>query len=439
MRLVDSTGAAFGTLGNPLSANITGAGSGGTSAVDEAGFTAGVSAFTPSGGVFNDSVAALTSGQMGTQRLTANRAGHVNLRDSSGNELTPATISSANSSTTPLAGAAAFTGTGEDVSRYGSVQVSVLADQSSASNGLSLQWSSDNSHWDVTEVFSVVASQAMSVRAGIKGRFFRVVYTNGATLQTAFRLQTIYQTASAAGTATSTLGAFMGPTPGAQFSISMPYTFDSSSSTWGPVSGAKNLTGGIAGGALPAAAAMVFNSGDSKYYPALSAAGGGGTTGIGLLGTGPLLLAVAHGSNPTTVTAGQYVSRLTNRAGLPFTMGGHPNIQTVRANYTTAQTNTVVVANSAGTKLVVVGFMVTVDNAATANVQARLGLAAATTPTTTQVFGSHPGIAPGSGFARGAGAGMLAVGADGDQVLITSGVPTGGSIDVVVEYYTVVS
>lgn len=55
--------------------------------VDEASFTAGTSTFNPSGGVFNDSVAALTSGQQGTQRLTANRAIHTNLRNAAGTEI----------------------------------------------------------------------------------------------------------------------------------------------------------------------------------------------------------------------------------------------------------------------------------------------------------------------------------------------------------------
>lgn len=64
--------------------NITG---GGGSAVDESAFTAGTSVFTPEGGVFNDSAAALTSGQQGTGRQTPNRARHANLRNQAGTEL----------------------------------------------------------------------------------------------------------------------------------------------------------------------------------------------------------------------------------------------------------------------------------------------------------------------------------------------------------------
>lgn len=57
------------------------------STTDESAFTAGTSTLSPSGGVFNDSVASLSSGQQGTVRLTAPRAIHSNLRNNSGTEI----------------------------------------------------------------------------------------------------------------------------------------------------------------------------------------------------------------------------------------------------------------------------------------------------------------------------------------------------------------
>lgn len=62
-------------------------GGGGGGAADGTTFTAGTTVFTPSGGVFNDAVAALSSGKEGAVRLTANRAFHVNLRTAAGVEL----------------------------------------------------------------------------------------------------------------------------------------------------------------------------------------------------------------------------------------------------------------------------------------------------------------------------------------------------------------
>jgi adhesin/invasin len=92
--------------GNLLVA-VTGAGSGGTSSVDRAAFTAGTSAGTATIGAFNDGLAALTSGMQGIVRVTASRAEHVNLRDSSGNEIglsgQPLQVSLANTATNATA------------------------------------------------------------------------------------------------------------------------------------------------------------------------------------------------------------------------------------------------------------------------------------------------------------------------------------------------
>jgi hypothetical protein len=59
---------------------------------DLASFVAGTTQFTPIGGFFNDSVAALTTGEVGVSRMTAYRATHVNLRNNSGGELTTFTV-----------------------------------------------------------------------------------------------------------------------------------------------------------------------------------------------------------------------------------------------------------------------------------------------------------------------------------------------------------
>lgn len=53
---------------------------------DKTTFTYGTTVFQNSGGVFQDTSPTLTAGQEGIVRLTSNRAFHVNLRDSSGNE-----------------------------------------------------------------------------------------------------------------------------------------------------------------------------------------------------------------------------------------------------------------------------------------------------------------------------------------------------------------
>lgn len=104
-------------------------------------------------------------------------------------------ISSNNSSTTVLAGAAVFTGVSEDVSGYQSITVTAFANQVSAAGGLSLQFSPDNVNWDTSHTYTVSVSAPRTVTEQVYARYFRVVYTNGATTQTAFRLQTIYNAA----------------------------------------------------------------------------------------------------------------------------------------------------------------------------------------------------------------------------------------------------
>src|SRR5579884_1498233 len=71
-----------------LKVNVAAGGaSGGTALADDTTFTAGTTSLTPSGGVYNDSIASATSGHADAVRITAKRAFHTNLRDSSGNEL----------------------------------------------------------------------------------------------------------------------------------------------------------------------------------------------------------------------------------------------------------------------------------------------------------------------------------------------------------------
>ncbi len=104
-------------------------------------------------------------------------------------------ISGNNSSTTALSGSAVFAGVSEDVSGYQAITVTAFANQASAAGGLSLQFSSDNVNWDIAHTYTVAASTPRTVVESVYARYFRVVYTNGATAQTAFRLQTIYEAA----------------------------------------------------------------------------------------------------------------------------------------------------------------------------------------------------------------------------------------------------
>lgn len=149
--------------------------------------------------------------------------------------------------------------------------------------------------------------------------------------------------------------------------------------------------------------------------------------------------AVAHGSNPTAVAAADRTDWYFNRHGVPFVVGGHPNSVCRRDNFTAAQTDTALVTVSAGTKIVVTRVTVTADNANTVDVAVRIGFGTANTPTGAGVVASHPGVPAGGGFTVGDGTGILGVGADNEDLRVTCEVPTTGSIDVVITYYTIES
>jgi hypothetical protein len=102
-------------------------------------------------------------------------------------------ISTANSTTTPLGISGVFTGTSEDISNYSAINITVFTDEASVANGLSLEWSSDGTNWDHVQTHSVLASTSFVLQAMGESNFFRVVYTNGATGQTVFRLKVIYK------------------------------------------------------------------------------------------------------------------------------------------------------------------------------------------------------------------------------------------------------
>ena len=103
-------------------------------------------------------------------------------------------IDNGNSSTSALNAAATFTGTGKDVSEFTSVVVACKTDQAGT---LYIEFSPDNTNWDSSLTFSVLASTNEIHRLTVTRKYMRVRFTNtSASNQTYFRLQTIsgYQT-----------------------------------------------------------------------------------------------------------------------------------------------------------------------------------------------------------------------------------------------------
>ena len=105
-------------------------------------------------------------------------------------------VSTSNSSTTPLGISGVFTGTGEDITNYGSVQINIYTDQAGTA---AAQFSANGTNWDQSESYTIAAATALDVNISPRAKWFRIVYTNGGVAQTVLRLQTVYKTGSSAG------------------------------------------------------------------------------------------------------------------------------------------------------------------------------------------------------------------------------------------------
>ncbi len=98
-----------------------------------------------------------------------------------------------NSSTATLAAGAAFTGSVVDCTAFpvSSLAVESYSDVASAAAGLAIQWSTDGTSFDRYTAVTATAGLAARINVGIRARYFRIVYTNGSSPQTVFRLQTL--------------------------------------------------------------------------------------------------------------------------------------------------------------------------------------------------------------------------------------------------------
>jgi len=156
--------------------------------------------------------------------------------------------------------------------------------------------------------------------------------------------------------------------------------------------------------------------------------------------------ALAHGASPTAVAANDRTDWYANRHGIPWVIGGHPNVVSREYVATTAQTDDPIITIATGNKIVVTMIEATIDNAVSVDVGVRIGFGTTAVPTEPTdgntvdgVVLSHAGIAAGSGIVRGNGAGIVGVGADDADLRITNEVPTGGRLRVLVSHYVIES
>ena len=101
-------------------------------------------------------------------------------------------VSTGNTSTATLAGDAVFTGTAEVVTGYGGIAVLAYSDVASADGGLLFQSSQDGTNWDSSLPVTLEANKREIHTLAVISKYFRVVYTNGSSAQSEFRLETMY-------------------------------------------------------------------------------------------------------------------------------------------------------------------------------------------------------------------------------------------------------
>lgn len=113
--------------------------------------------------------------------------------------------------------------------------------------------------------------------------------------------------------------------------------------------------------------------------------------------------------------------------------------QCIAKQYTGAANDDPIVSVSAGSRIVVTGFVVVCSALNSVNVAFRLGFGLAVVPAynTAGLLATHPNCPASSGIGRGGGSGVLGAGADGEDVRFTCTVPTGGAVDVMLTWSVV--
>lgn len=124
---------------------------------------------------------------------------NIEIKNDSGNPVpvVPAgVIDAGNGYSGTLTGDQVFTGTGIEASPgYGTISVCIFSSHASASNGLKFQASIDNVNWETIEEYTYSAVNKLeSYSFAPSGRYFRVVYTNGATVTTKTVIFTVLRT-----------------------------------------------------------------------------------------------------------------------------------------------------------------------------------------------------------------------------------------------------
>lgn len=116
------------------------------------------------------------------------------------------TVDSNNSSSSLLTANTSFTGISTLVTNYSNIIISITSDQNSQTGGFQVQFSPDNSNWDIvrSQTFQVSTTgtnfNVVFPAINVESQYYRVIYTNGQFNQTTFRLQSLLNAQSSQST-----------------------------------------------------------------------------------------------------------------------------------------------------------------------------------------------------------------------------------------------
>jgi hypothetical protein len=158
--------------------------------------------------------------------------------------------------------------------------------------------------------------------------------------------------------------------------------------------------------------------------------------------------AIAHGTNPTAVGAADRTIGYANRAGIPFHIGGHPNAIAREAFLTDADgahSGEAMITVGAGAKIVLTRLSVSCNADTDAPTAVLIAFSTTSTLPTRSGNGVNGfihgmnGVPAGGGITIGDGSGIIAIGADNEDLRYTSDDPVGGNCSLSVTYFTIES
>lgn len=284
-------------------------------------------------------------------------------------------ISTSNSSVATLLASAVFTGTGEDVTLYNEMRVSVFSNAASATDGLSIQQSIDNTNWDITDTYTIPAATGKTFVVPRQARYFRIVYTNGGTNQASFRLQAIL---NRSGGSTSSQRPSDGYTNETDLTQSQSFEMAYNGTSWDRVSSGNRFGDGGVGTGSVLGAQLLYNG--STYDRQRSSSGVTGATAVGgLTASGSSLAAapvtkggLAKTANPTAVADGQVVNSLHDKLGKQVVVGSLRDLKgDQRTILTSTTTETTIVTAVASTFLDLYGLEIENTSATAVSVSFR--------------------------------------------------------------------